>query len=83
MRRLGVVLVAGILSVGGCSHHHPTKYPAQFTSSYLSSCARTSHGQTDYCACTLQYLEDRYSNPGDITTSAYVAAAQSCKDKIH
>lgn len=76
MKRSIVVLALLFLSCEG------SNWPESERTAFIENCERASGGETDYCACALEEVQDMESDPNDITAGQMAEAAQACRDEL-
>ena len=82
MRRLAISLslAAAAALLGACGGGG---YSAEFRASFLASCEQSSGGETAYCECALEHLEENGpSDERDITAEDQQAAIQACAGEV-
>lgn len=80
MRRtvLAAITAAVLAACGGGGG-----YSEEFRASFMESCVASSGGQTAYCECALEHLEENGpDNEEDITAGDQAAAIEACQGEV-
>ncbi|MGH2691433.1 MAG: hypothetical protein ACRDHM_02915 [Actinomycetota bacterium] len=80
MRRSVIGVVAAAALLGACGGGG---YSEEFRASFLASCESSSGGQTEYCQCALDHLEENGpDDETDITLEDQQAAITACVGQV-
>lgn len=88
MKRRLLSLVALVLLLPGCEQPNTNDWSSAHREEFLLSC--TDHGEPDVCLCTLEALEEAYSDPEDFLeedfdrqTDDYADALEFCDEQLN
>lgn len=80
MRRSVIAVAAAAALLGGCGGGG---YSEEFRATFLESCESSSGGQTKYCQCALDHLEENGpDDENDITLEDQQAAITACAGEV-